>query len=152
MVLYHRTTKENAAAYRQRHLAPDPYRFSRGRDGHRHCHVALGQTIRRALQSRSNVCFLSAEESEVLGWAVLLRLTIHWRNYRCRDRRVWLRDAPRHEAVRYAVTAPGVYGDAAAFIAELTISFILMATILFASNHAVLSRYTPYLVGALYAM
>jgi aquaporin Z len=63
-----------------------------------------------------------------------------------------LRGAPRHEAVRYAATAPGVYGDAAAFVAELTISFILMTTILLASNHAALSRYTAYFVGALYAM
>jgi aquaporin Z len=62
-----------------------------------------------------------------------------------------LRGATRHEAIRYAVTAPGVYGDTAAFIAELTISFLLMAAVLFASNHAVLSRYTPYFVGALYA-
>ena len=63
-----------------------------------------------------------------------------------------LRGAPQHEAVRYAVTVPGVYGDAAALIAELTISFILMTTVLFVSNREVLSRYTPYFVGALYAM
>lgn len=63
-----------------------------------------------------------------------------------------LRGATRHEAVRYAVTAPGVYGFTAAFIAELTISFLLMATVLFVSNHGALSRYTPYFVGALYAL
>jgi aquaporin Z len=54
-------------------------------------------------------------------------------------------------AVRYAVTAPGVRGAALAFIAELTISFILMSTILVASNRETLARYTPYLVGVLYA-
>ena len=63
-----------------------------------------------------------------------------------------LRGAPQHEAVRYAVTVPGVHGDTAALIAELTISFILMTTVLFVSNREVLSRYTPYFVGALYAM
>jgi len=62
-----------------------------------------------------------------------------------------LRGAPQNEAVRYAMTVPGVYGDTAAFIAELTISFTLMTTVLFASNHEVLSRYTPYFVGVLYA-
>src|SRR5215471_6837809 len=33
-----------------------------------------------------------------------------------------LRGAPGHSSVRYAVTAPGVYGSAGAFIGELTIS------------------------------
>jgi aquaporin Z len=62
-----------------------------------------------------------------------------------------LQGAPRNEAIRYAVTVPGVYGDTAAFVAELTISFILMTTVLFISNHEALSRYTPYFVGVLYA-
>jgi aquaporin Z len=62
-----------------------------------------------------------------------------------------LRGAPGHEAVRYAVTVPGVYGNSGAFVGELTISFILMITILFATNRATLARYTPYFVGALYA-
>jgi len=55
----------------------------------------------------------------------------------------------RH-AIRYAVTAPGVRGSALAFIGELTISFVLMSTILFASTRETLIRYTPYLVGFLY--
>ena len=63
-----------------------------------------------------------------------------------------LRGAPGNDAVRYAVTAPGVYGSALAFVAEQTISFILMATILVASNSETLARYTPYFVGALYAI
>lgn len=62
-----------------------------------------------------------------------------------------LLDAPGHNAVRYAVTKPGAYGSPVAFIAELTISFILMITVLFLSNHGTLARYTPYFVGALYA-
>ena len=62
-----------------------------------------------------------------------------------------LRGAPRHYAVRYAGTVPGVYGSAVAFVAELTISFILMTTILVISNRVTLARYTPYFVGALYA-
>ena len=63
-----------------------------------------------------------------------------------------LRGAPSNYAVRYAVTAPGVYGTAGAFLGELTISFILMATILLVTNRKTVARYTPYFVGALYAI
>jgi len=63
-----------------------------------------------------------------------------------------LRGAPGDGAVRYAVTAPGVYGAAVAFAAELAISFILMITVLLATNHERLARYTPYFVGSLYAV
>lgn len=63
-----------------------------------------------------------------------------------------LRGAPENSAVRYAVTVPGVYGNAGAVIGELTISFVLMITILFATNGKQLARYTPYFVGALYAI
>src|SRR5215831_13332492 len=56
-------------------------------------------------------------------------------------------NAPGNPAIRYAATLPGMYGASVAFIAEMTISFALMLTILFASNHTVLSRYTPYFVG-----
>jgi aquaporin Z len=63
-----------------------------------------------------------------------------------------LRGAPGHESVRYAVTLPGRPGEGVAFVAELAISFTLMATVLFSSNHANPARYTPYFVGALYAI
>jgi aquaporin Z len=53
--------------------------------------------------------------------------------------------------VRYAVTAPGIFGDAGAFAGEIIISFILMTVILVASSREPLARYTPYLVGLLYA-
>jgi aquaporin Z len=62
-----------------------------------------------------------------------------------------LHGAPAHDAVRYAVTVPGAHGDAIAFVAELTISFILMTTVLFVSNHERLARYTPYFAGTLVA-
>src|SRR2546427_6400049 len=39
-----------------------------------------------------------------------------------------LQGALAHDAVRYAVTVPGVYGSAVAFVAEMTISFLLMIT------------------------
>lgn len=61
-----------------------------------------------------------------------------------------LRGAPQNHAVRYAVTAPGAFGNAGAFIGEIAISFGLMATILFATNSEKLARYTPYFVGSLY--
>lgn len=63
-----------------------------------------------------------------------------------------LRGAPGDDAVRYAVTMPGMYGKAVAFCAEGAISFALMITILVTSNRDVLARYTPYFVGALYAV
>jgi aquaporin Z len=63
-----------------------------------------------------------------------------------------LRGAPGDGTVRYAVTAPGVYGVAVAFAAELAISFILMFTVLLVTNHERLARYTPYFVGSLYAV
>lgn len=50
------------------------------------------------------------------------------------------------------MTAPGVYGKVGAFSGELVISFALMATILLTSNQSNLARYTPYFVGALYAL
>jgi aquaporin Z len=65
---------------------------------------------------------------------------------------VLLKGAPADRAVRYAVTAPGVYGSAVAFAAELIISFILMITVLFVTNRERLAGYTPYFVGSLYAV
>jgi aquaporin Z len=63
-----------------------------------------------------------------------------------------LRGAPGNPTVRYAATLPGMYGSGIAFIAELAISFALMLTVLIASNHNLLSCFTPYFVGALYAI
>ena len=60
--------------------------------------------------------------------------------------------APGNPAVRYAATRPGTYGAGVAFIAEVAISFVLMLTVLFASDHKVLSHYTSHFVGALYAV
>jgi aquaporin Z len=56
-----------------------------------------------------------------------------------------------HPAVRFAVTAPGPRGIAPAFVAELAISFVLMAVVLIASNSRPLARWTPLLCGALVA-
>ena len=55
-------------------------------------------------------------------------------------------------SVHYAVTVPGVYGSTFAFVAELTISFFLMSTVLFTTNRKRLAPYTAYCVGALIAM
>ena len=62
-----------------------------------------------------------------------------------------LRGALENHSVRYAVTAPGMYGSAIAFVAEFAISFILMITVLFAtnSNKNKLAPYTAYFVGVL---
>jgi aquaporin Z len=63
-----------------------------------------------------------------------------------------LRGALSDRAVHYAVTAPGRFGSAVAFAAELTISFILMLTVLFVTNRKILAAYTAYFVGVLIAM
>jgi len=58
---------------------------------------------------------------------------------------------PGGRAVRYALTTPGARGSTVAFISEMAISMVLMSTILAASNNKTFSRYTPHLVGLLYA-
>ena len=63
-----------------------------------------------------------------------------------------LRDTLSNHIVRYAVTVPGMYGSVVAFAAEMTISFILMITVLYATNRRTLSSYTPYFVGILIAI
>jgi aquaporin Z len=62
-----------------------------------------------------------------------------------------LRGALGNHTVRYAVTVPGMYGSTVAFVAELAISFVLMITVLFATNHKRLAPYTAYFVGVLIA-
>jgi aquaporin Z len=66
--------------------------------------------------------------------------------------RYLLRGALGNQAVHYAITRPGMYGTAVAFAAELAISFILMITVLFATNRTSLAPYTAYFVGALIAV
>jgi len=60
--------------------------------------------------------------------------------------------ALRHSSVDYIATKPGLYGPGVAFAAEFAISFLMMTTILWVSNSARLSRYTPYFAGALVAL
>jgi aquaporin Z len=54
--------------------------------------------------------------------------------------------------VNYVVTVPGSFGVAAAFTAEVFISFVLMSVVLRASNHARLARWTGLLAGLLVAV
>jgi len=49
--------------------------------------------------------------------------------------------------VNFVATVPGKYGVGAAFLAEVIISFLMMTMILFTSNSARLSRFTPFLAG-----
>lgn len=53
--------------------------------------------------------------------------------------------------INYAVTTPGELGPAPAFLAEVTISFGLMITVLVTNNHRRWSRATGVLAGALIA-
>jgi aquaporin Z len=57
-------------------------------------------------------------------------------------------DAP----VRYVVTVPGPAGAVPAFAAELMISFLLMCSVLWTSNHPRLARFTPRFNAALVAL
>jgi aquaporin Z len=57
----------------------------------------------------------------------------------------WLSTSP----VRYVVTLPGMYGSVVAFTSEFLTSGLLMALVLFASNHRSLARFSPILIAAL---
>jgi len=57
-----------------------------------------------------------------------------------------------HKAVNYAITLPGPKGPTTAFVAELTITFILMTVILAVSNTKQLGRWTGLFAGALVAV
>jgi aquaporin Z len=54
-------------------------------------------------------------------------------------------------AVRYAATVPGSRGTPIAFVAELTISFVLMTAVLNSSNSPRVARFTGVFAGALVA-
>jgi aquaporin Z len=54
--------------------------------------------------------------------------------------------------VEYAVTVPGKYGAAAAFFAELFMSALLIAVVLWMTNRLSLATYTSYFVGVLIAL
>jgi aquaporin Z len=56
-----------------------------------------------------------------------------------------------HPSVQYVATVPGDAGVAAAFAAEVLITFILMSVVLRVSNTAGLARFTPLFAGALVA-
>ena len=57
-----------------------------------------------------------------------------------------------HKSVNYAATLPGPNGPTTAFVAELTITFILMMVILAVSNTKRLGRWTGLFAGALVAV
>ena len=56
-----------------------------------------------------------------------------------------------HERVHYAVTRPGTHGIAAAWLAELAITFLLFTVVLRVSSHPRYGRLTGLCVGALVA-
>lgn len=62
-----------------------------------------------------------------------------------------LRGAIADPAINYIVTVPGSGGVGVAFLAELTISFGLMLTILFVTNNQKLARWTGVFAGILVA-
>jgi aquaporin Z len=65
---------------------------------------------------------------------------------------VFLGSSVAHTTVNYAATVPGPKGPTPAFVAELTIAFILMAVVLTISNTKQLARWTGLFAGALIAI
>jgi aquaporin Z len=65
--------------------------------------------------------------------------------------RALLGGALEHPAVQYVVTLPGRRGAGVAFLAELAIAFVMMATVLVVSNGP-LARWTGLAAGALVAL
>ena len=113
---------------------------------------ALGKRSGGHLNPAITFTFYRLGRVEFLGCMVLCRRPVlrrHW--WRRALARYVLRGALGNHAVRYGVTVPGVYGSTIAFVAELAISFFLMITVLFATNHKRLAPYTAYFVGVLIA-
>jgi aquaporin Z len=57
-----------------------------------------------------------------------------------------------HPSVNYVVTAPGSLGAGSAFLAEITIAFILMTVILTVSNNPRIHKFTGLCAGVLVAV
>jgi aquaporin Z len=58
---------------------------------------------------------------------------------------------PAHPAVNYVATVPGTTGSFLAFVAEVSISFVMMTTVLTVSNRPGAMRFTGLCAGALVA-
>jgi aquaporin Z len=56
------------------------------------------------------------------------------------------------QPVNYVATIPGAAGDGAAFAGEITISFIIMAMIVYVSNKPAIARFTGVFAGLLIAL
>ena len=63
-----------------------------------------------------------------------------------------LRVVVAHPAVNYVVTVPGPAGRGVAFLAELTITFVLMTVVLTVSNTPRVARFTGLCAGGLVAL
>ncbi len=59
---------------------------------------------------------------------------------------------PAHPSVNYVATAPGTTGPAVAFLAEVTMAFAMMSTVLGLSSSPLLARYTGLGAGLLVAL
>ncbi len=60
-----------------------------------------------------------------------------------------LRERVAHPAVQFVATLPGMSGEAAAFFAEVAITFLLMSVVLRVSNSLRLTRWTGLFAGVL---
>ena len=139
------------AIHRRGHAPADTYGIGDGHDPICDRYVAVGKQSGGHLNPAITLAFYRLGKLELSDMLFLLRRAIPW-CARGRGRRGTCPRRPLgNAAVHYAATAPGAYGDAVAFVAEVIISFALMSTILSVSDHEKLSRYTPYFGAALVA-
>lgn len=63
-----------------------------------------------------------------------------------------LGNALSHPTVNFVVTVPNNLGASVSFIAEFTISFLMMSMVLVTTNSKRLSRFTPFIAGSFVAL
>ena len=110
-----------------------------GRRSGAHMNPSLTLTYFRLgkIARRDAICYVAAQFAGGIAGVTLVRLAIGM--------------IAADPAVRFAVTMPGRYGTAAAFIGEFAISLVLMTVALRASNSRRLAPYTGVLCGMLVA-
>src|SRR5207245_4061924 len=110
-------------------------------DGACDCDQSVGQTIGRSLQSGTHLGFYRLSKMSLADAVLYIVAQFAGAIAGVCVARYVLPETFGHRAIRYAVTAPRARGSAVAFIGEVAISFVLMSTILVASNRETLARY-----------
>ena len=120
--------------------SPGALRISNRKHGHWGYHDPIGQAGSRSLQSGDDIHAFIAGVSWSCGIPCSMLQHRFWRDLRSCDRRICAARGAGELRGSIRVTVPGVFGNAGAFMGEVTISFELMITILFVSNSRKLAR------------